>query len=103
MYAVIESGGKQHRVEPGEVLRLERLDVAKGDTVEFEKVMLIGEGDQVPVGTPYIEGGKVSAQVLDHGRGDKITVIKMRRRKHYRRKAGHRQHFTQVKITGISQ
>ena len=102
MYAVIESGGKQHRVEPGEVLQLEKLDVVEGETIDFENVMLIGEGEKVSIGRPYIEGGKVSAEVLSHGRRDKITIIKMRRRKHYRRQAGHRQHFTEVKITEIS-
>lgn len=102
MYAVIESGGKQHRVEPGEVLQLEKLDVAEGDKIDFEKVMLIGEGEKVQIGTPYVEGGKVSAEVVSHGRGEKVTIIKMKRRKHYRRQAGHRQHFTEVKITDIT-
>lgn len=102
MYAVIESGGKQHRVEPGEVLQLEKLNVAEGDKVDFDKVMLIGEGEDVQIGTPYVEGGKVTAEVVGHGRGDKITVIKMRRRKHYRRQAGHRQYYTEVKIVDIS-
>ena len=102
MYAVIESGGKQHRVEPGEVLQLEKLDVAEGETVDFDRVMMVGEGEKVEIGTPYVDGGKVTAEVLGHGRGDKVTVIKMRRRKHYRRQAGHRQHYTEVKITDIS-
>lgn len=102
MYAVIESGGKQHRVEPGEVLQLEKLDIAEGETIDFDKVMMIGEGEKIAIGTPYVEGGKVTAEVLGHGRGDKVTIIKMRRRKHYRRQAGHRQHFTEVKITEIS-
>ena len=102
MYAVIKSGGKQHRVEPGEVLQLEKLDITEGETVDFEDVMIIGEGDKVQIGTPYVEGGKVTAEVLSHGRGDKINIIKMRRRKHYRRQAGHRQHYTEVKITEIS-
>ena len=98
MYAVFESGGKQHRVEPGEVLNLEKLDVEAGGTVDFDRVMLVGEGDDIKIGTPYVDGGKVSAEVLSHGRGKKVTIIKMRRRKHYRRQAGHRQAFTQVKI-----
>lgn len=101
MYAVIKSGGKQHRVETGEVLRLEKLDIAEGDTVDFEEVMMIGEGESVQIGTPYVEGGKVTAEVVGHGRGDKITIIKMKRRKHYRRQAGHRQYFTEVKIKEI--
>lgn len=102
MYAVIESGGKQHRVEPGEVLRLEKLDVDEGGTVDFDKVMMIGEGENVQIGMPYVEGGKVTAEVVKHGRGEKITIIKMRRRKHYRRQAGHRQYYTQVKIKDIT-
>ena len=102
MYAVIESGGKQHRVEPGEVLRLEKLDASEGETVNFDKVMMIGEGENIQIGTPFVDGGAVTAEVVSHGRGDKITIIKMRRRKHYRRQAGHRQYFTEVKIREIS-
>jgi large subunit ribosomal protein L21 len=102
MYAVIESGGKQHRVEPGEVLRLEKLDASEGETVNFDKVMMIGEGENIQIGTPFVDGGAVTAEVVSHGRGDKITIIKMRRRKHYRRQAGHRQFFTEVKIKEIS-
>ncbi len=102
MYAVIESGGKQHRVEPGEVLRLEKLDASEGETVNFDKVMMIGEGKDIQIGTPFVNGGAVTAEVVSHGRGDKVTIIKMRRRKHYRRQAGHRQYFTEVKIKEIS-
>jgi large subunit ribosomal protein L21 len=102
MYAVIKSGGKQHRVESGEVLKLEKLEAEEGSTVDFDEVMMIGEGDNVKIGTPYVDGGKVSAEVLSHGRGDKVTIVKMKRRKHYRRQGGHRQWFTQVKITDIS-
>ena len=102
MYAVIESGGKQHRVEPGELLKLEKLDAEAGATVDFDKVMLIGDAGDVKIGTPYVEGGKVTAEVVSHGRHDKVNIIKMKRRKHYRRQAGHRQWFTQVKITDIS-
>ena len=102
MYAVIRSGGKQHRVEPGEVLRLEKLDASEGETVNFDKVMMIGEGENIQIGTPFVDGGAVTAEVVSHGRGDKITIIKMRRRKHYRRQAGHRQYFTEVKIKEIS-
>ena len=102
MYAVIKSGGKQHRVEPGEVLRVEKLDLTEGDKIEFDEVMMVGDGDDIQIGAPYVEGGTVSAEVLAHGRGDKITVIKMRRRKHYRRQAGHRQHYTEIKILDIA-
>ena len=102
MYAVIESGGKQHRVELGETLRLEKLDVSEGEVVDFDKVMMIGEGPDIKIGSPFVDGGKVTAEVLAHGRGLKINIIKMRRRKHYRRQAGHRQWFTEVKIKEIS-
>ena len=102
MYAVIKSGGKQHRVEPGEVLRLEKLDAAEGETVNFDQVMMCGEGENIQIGTPFVDGVGVTAEVVSHGRGDKITIIKMRRRKHYRRQAGHRQYFTEVKIREIS-
>lgn len=102
MYAVIKSGGKQHRVEPGEVLKLEKLDAETGATVEFDQVMMIGEGADVKIGTPFVDGGKVTAEVMAQGRGEKVTIIKMKRRKHYRRQGGHRQAFTQVKIKDIS-
>ena len=102
MYAVIKSGGKQHRVEPGEVLKLEKLNVEAGGTVNFDEVMLIGNEAKVTVGMPYVAGGKVTAEVVSHGRGKKVTIIKMRRRKHYRRQGGHRQWFTEVKITEIT-
>jgi len=102
MYAVIKSGGKQHRVEAGEVLRLEKLQAAEGDTVDFDQVMMVGEGADIKVGAPFVEGGKVTAEVVAHGRGDKVKIIKMRRRKHYRRQAGHRQWYTEVKIKEIT-
>ena len=102
MYAVIESGGKQHRVQEGEVLRLEKLESATGATLSFDKVLLVGAGGSVKVGTPYVAGSSVSAEVIQHGRGDKIRVIKFRRRKHYKRETGHRQWFTDIKITGIN-
>lgn len=101
MYAVIESGGKQHRVTEGEILQLEKLDAATGDKVEFDKVLMVGEGESVKIGTPYVEGGKVTAEVLKQGRGKKIHIIKFNRRKHFRKQQGHRQWFTEVKIVGI--
>lgn len=102
MYAVIQSGGKQYRVAEGELLKLELIDAEPGSTIEFEKVLMVANGDNVKVGAPLVEGGKVSAEIVTHGRHDKVTIIKFRRRKHYRKQAGHRQWFTQVKITGIS-
>ena len=102
MYAVIESGGKQHRVKEGETLKLEKLEAATGETISFDKVLLVGAGADVKVGAPYVAGGSVSAEVVSHGRHDKIRIIKFRRRKHYKRETGHRQWFTEVKITGIN-
>ncbi len=101
MYAVIESGGKQHRVKEGEILQLEKLEAATGEKVEFDKVLMVGEGESVKIGTPYVEGGKVTAEVLQQGRGKKIHIIKFNRRKHFRKQQGHRQWFTEVKIVGI--
>jgi len=100
MYAVIESGGKQHRVIEGETLKLEKIEVATGETVEFDKVLMIG-GDSIKIGTPLVAGGKVTAEVIAHGRHKKIKIVKFNRRKHFRKETGHRQWFTEVKITGI--
>jgi large subunit ribosomal protein L21 len=102
MYAVIVSGGKQHRVIEGETLKLEKLEAATGDTVEFDQVLMVGGGDVVKIGTPVVEGGKVTAEVVAHGRHKKVKIVKFNRRKHYRNETGHRQWFTEVKITGIS-
>lgn len=102
MYAVIESGGKQHRVVEGEILRLEKLDSATGETIDFDKVLLVADGEDVKIGAPYVSGGKVQAEILNHGRGDKVHIIKFKRRKHHMKQQGHRQWFTEVKITGIN-
>ena len=101
MYAVIVSGGKQHRVKEGETLKLEMLEVETGGNVEFDRVLLIADGDKVQVGAPVVDGAKVTAEVVSHGRHDKIQIIKFRRRKHSMKRQGHRQWFTEVKITGI--
>jgi large subunit ribosomal protein L21 len=101
MFAVFKSGGKQHRVSEGEVVRLELLDAEPGASVEFDEVLLIAEGDNVNVGAPFVAGGKVTAEVVRHDRGDKIRIVKFRRRKHYMRRAGHQQWYTDVRITGI--
>lgn len=102
MYAVIESGGKQHRVTEGETLKLEKIEVATGETVEFDKVLLLADGDTIKVGEPQVEGAKVTAEVVSHGRSAKVTIIKFRRRKHSMKRQGHRQWYTEVKITGIT-
>ena len=101
MYAVIESGGKQHRLVEGETLKLEKIEVATGETIEFDKVLLVGEGESVNVGKPLVEGSKVTGEVVSHGRHKKVKIIKFNRRKHHRKQAGHRQWYTEVKITGI--
>ncbi|HLV76879.1 MAG TPA: 50S ribosomal protein L21 [Marinobacter sp.] len=101
MYAVIVSGGKQHRVKEGETLKLEKLEVETGGSVEFDRVLLVASGDDVKVGAPVVDGAKVTAEVVSHGRHDKINIIKFRRRKHSMKRQGHRQWFTEVKITGI--
>ncbi|AXW86905.1 MULTISPECIES: 50S ribosomal protein L21 [Lonsdalea] len=102
MYAVFQSGGKQHRVSEGQTVRLEKLDIATGEAVEFDQVLMIANGEDIKIGVPYVDGGKIKAEVVAHGRGEKVKIVKFRRRKHYRKQAGHRQWFTEVKITGIS-
>jgi large subunit ribosomal protein L21 len=102
MYAVIQTGGKQYRVKEGDFLKVETLLAEAGEQIEFDKVLLIQSDDGIKVGKPFIDGGKVTATVTTHGRHKKVHIIKFRRRKHYMRRAGHRQNFTEVKITGIS-
>ena len=102
MYAVFRTGGKQYRARQGERVRVERLDADVGDAVAFDQVLLVGEGTSVKLGAPLVSGGKVEAKVVSQGREDKITIIKFRRRKHYKRVQGHRQPFTEVEITAIS-
>ncbi|HOJ14495.1 MAG TPA: 50S ribosomal protein L21 [Deltaproteobacteria bacterium] len=101
MYAVIRTGGKQYKVEEGDILRVEKLDAEKGDTVTFDDVLLIG-GDGYVLGRPTVEGARVSASVVRQMRDRKIIVFKMKRRKRYRRTQGHRQYLTEVRITKIS-
>lgn len=102
MYAIIKTGGKQYRVSPGEALRVETLDAEVGTTVDFDQVLMVGEGDSAKVGSPLVEGAKVSAQVLEHGRADKVHILKFRRRKHHMKRQGHRQNYTAVRITEIA-
>jgi len=102
MYAVIATGGKQYRVEKGGVLRIEKLSAEAGSTVEFNEVLLIADGDRVRLGAPLLDGVKVLATVEKHAKGEKVSVVKFRRRKHYLRQKAHRQPFTQVRITDIS-
>lgn len=102
MYAVIRTGGKQYRVTEGDVLRIEKLDAEPGSTYEFTDVLLVGDGENVTVGRPLVEGGRVTATVEEQGKLDKVDIVKFRRRKGYLRMKGHRQPYTQVKVTGIS-
>lgn len=102
MYAVIKTGGKQYKVAAGETLKVESLTADVGATVSFDEVLMIADGDKHTIGAPRVKGGKVTAEVVRHGRGDKIRIIKHRRRKNYHKEQGHRQNFTEVKITGIT-
>ncbi len=102
MYAVFQSGGKQHRVTEGQTVRLEKLELEVGASVEFDNVLMIANGDDIKVGAPLVEGGKVTAEVVSQGRGDKVKIVKFKRRKHSRKQMGHRQWYTEVKITGIN-
>nr|VFK45397.1 MAG: large subunit ribosomal protein L21 [Candidatus Kentron sp. TC]VFK47888.1 MAG: LSU ribosomal protein L21P [Candidatus Kentron sp. TC]VFK59463.1 MAG: large subunit ribosomal protein L21 [Candidatus Kentron sp. TC] len=95
------TGGKQYRIQVGDSLRVEKLVAEEGASVTLDKVLMVGDGENITMGTPYIEGGNVSAKVKSHGRGKKIRVIKFKRRKGYRRTQGHRQDFTEIEITGI--
>lgn len=101
MYAVIKTGGKQYKVAQGDTLKIETLSAEVGSTVSFDEVLLLANGEQVSVGAPIVAGGAVKAEVLSHGRGDKIRIVKHRRRKHYHKEQGHRQNFTEVKVTEI--
>ncbi len=102
MYAVIMTGGKQYRVSQGDKLRVEKLDVAEGDSVEIDQVLMVVDGDDIKIGAPVLEGGKVTAEVKAHGRGAKVEILKFHRRKHHMKRQGHRQAYTELEITGIS-
>ena len=102
MHAVIVTGGKQYRVKQGDKLKVEKLDSAVNDTIEFSQVLMVSDGTNIQVGSPYVAGSKVTATVLSHGRGEKIRIVKVRRRKNYRRQAGHRQHYTELQITQVA-
>ncbi len=102
MYAVIRTGGKQYRVAEGDTVEVERLDAEPGKDIDLEEVLMITDGDVVDVGTPLLDGAKVTARVLENGRGAKIRVVKFKRRKSYRKQMGHRQNFTRLEITKIN-
>ncbi len=101
MYAVVRTGGKQYRVEPGTSFRVEKLDGAVGDNVELSEVLLVGEQDSARIGTPLVDGAKVVGTITAQARGPKIIIFKMKRRKGYRRKQGHRQSYTEIRVDTI--
>ncbi len=102
MYAVIKTGGKQYRVTEGQTLRVEKLESEVGANIDLAEVLMVANGDDIKIGAPFIEGGKVTATVKSHGRDDKVTIIKFKRRKHHMKRQGHRQYYTELQITGIS-
>ena len=101
MYAVVVTGGKQYRVMQGETLRVEKLDLEAGKDVTFDQILMLGDGDGVKFGDA-LKGATVSAKVVGHGRADKLRIVKFRRRKHHRKQMGHRQHYSEIEITGIA-
>ena len=102
MYAVIKTGGKQYRVASGETLKIETIPGEVGSPVVLDKVLMVADGDKLSVGKPLLDGASVKATIVSHGRGDKVRIFKMRRRKHYQKHQGHRQNFTEIRIDGIS-
>jgi len=102
MYAVIKTGGKQYRVAKGDKLKVEKLPVEAGSSLDIDDILMIGDGDKVTIGAPRVDGGKVTATVVSHGRHDKIEIVKFKRRKHHQKRTGHRQDYTEIEITDIS-
>ncbi len=102
MYAVIKTGGKQYRVTSGETLKVETIAGDVGSSVVLDKVLMVADGDKLSVGKPLLSGASVTATIVSHGRGDKVRIFKMRRRKHYQKRQGHRQQFTELQIGAIA-
>ena len=102
MYAVIKTGGKQYRITQGETLKIETVEGDVGSAIVLDKVLMIGNGDSISVGKPLLAGATVTATIVSNGRGEKIRIFKMRRRKHYQKHQGHRQNYTEIRIDGIS-
>ncbi len=102
MQAVIKTGGKQYRVSEGDKIRIESLKAEAGDIVEFDQILMLADGENSKVGSPVVDGSKVSGKVVTHGRGRKVRIIKFKRRKHHMKHQGHRQGYTEIEITGIS-
>ena len=101
MYAVFSTGGKQYRAVPGEVVRVESIAADVDSEIKLDQVHMVGDGDKITIGGPFIQGATVTAKIRAHGRGEKIRIIKFRRRKHYRKETGHRQNYTEIEILGI--
>jgi large subunit ribosomal protein L21 len=102
MYAVIKTGGKQYRVSAGEKLKVESIRAEIGAQIVLDQVLLVADGDRITAGTPLVSGATVKATVVAHGRGEKVAIFKLRRRKHYRKTLGHRQNYTEIQINGIT-
>ena len=102
MYAVIKTGGKQYKVAPGEKLKVEQLAADVGSQITIDQVLLVADGDNISIGKPLVKGAKVQATVVNHGRGDKVHIFKMRRRKHFQKQQGHRQNYTEILVDQIS-
>jgi large subunit ribosomal protein L21 len=102
MYAVIKTGGKQYRVAPGEKLKIEQIPADIGSEIVLDQILMVSDGEAVTVGTPLVSGATVKATVVAHGRGEKVQIFKMRRRKHYQKHQGHRQNYTEIRIDGIA-
>ena len=102
MYAVIKTGGKQYRVAAGEKLKVEQIPADVGAEITLDQVLMVGEGESVKIGAPIVNGAKVTAKVIAHGRGPKVKIFKMRRRKHYQKHQGHRQNYTEIQISAIA-
>lgn len=100
--ARISTGGKQYKLAQGDVCRVEKLDAEEGASVEIDKVLMIADGDNINIGTPFVDGGKVTATVKAHGRAKKVEIMKFKRRKHHQKRTGHRQYYTEIEVTGIS-
>ena len=103
MYAIVKTGGKQYKVAPGDIIKLEKLSGDEGQSIEFNEILMVSDDkDQVKIGKPFVEGAKVTAEVVEHGRLKKVEILKFKRRKQYMKRMGHRQSFTAVKITEIA-
>ncbi len=102
MYAVIKTGGKQYRVVEGQTLKVEKIEAEVGANIDLSDVLMVANGDDIKIGTPLVAGGKVQATIKSHGRDDKVTILKFKRRKHHMKRQGHRQYYTELQITGIS-